>query len=62
MAKLSANSGDPDQTPPGVWSGSALFAIYPFRVLQTTMGLKYRVLSSRKHAYLILTPLNPTFI
>ena len=35
MAKLFVNSGDPDQTPR---SGSALFAIYPFTGLPTTVG------------------------
>ena len=34
MPELFANSGDPDQMP---HSGSALFANYPFRGLQTTM-------------------------
>ena len=38
MAKQFVNSGEPDQTPQNVWSGSALFANYPFRGLQTTKG------------------------
>ena len=37
--------GDPDQR--GVWSGSALFANYPFKSLQTTMGLN--IMNSTKH-------------
>ena len=38
--ELYANSGDPDQTPRSVVSnlGSALFAKYPFRGFQTTVG------------------------
>ena len=35
MIELFANCGDPDQGP---HSGSALFANYPFRGFQTTMG------------------------
>ena len=40
LVEIYANSGDPDQTPRSVASalGSALFANYPFRDLQTTMG------------------------
>ena len=40
MAKLFANSGGPDQMPHSAASdlGLALFANYPFRGLQTTMG------------------------
>ena len=37
MVELFANSGDPDQMPHAT-SGSALFANYPLRGLQTTMG------------------------
>ena len=38
MAKLFVNSRDPDQTTfCGVWSGSALFAKYHFKGLQTKM-------------------------
>ena len=36
MIELFANKGDPDQTTHSV--ASALFASYPFRSLQTTMG------------------------
>ena len=40
MAKLFANTEDPDQMPhPAIWSGSALFDNYPFTGLPTTMGL-----------------------
>ena len=39
MAKLFANSGDPDQTPYSAAADLGLqFANYPFRGLQTTMG------------------------
>ena len=39
MAKLFANSGDPDQTPPSAASDLGLqFANYPFTGLPTTMG------------------------
>ena len=38
MAKLFANSVDPDQMPQNIVSGSALFAIYPFRGPQSTIG------------------------
>ena len=55
------NSVDPDQTAPlgAVWSGSILFA---FAILSDTLVFKNLGHSSRKHAYVILTPLNPTFI
>ena len=38
MAVVFANSEDPNQTP---YSGSALFANYPFKGLPTAMGEKY---------------------
>ena len=37
MAKLIVNSVGPDRFC-GIWSGSALFASYPFEGLQTKMG------------------------
>ena len=43
MAKLCANSEDPDQTPRS--SASALFANYSFRGLPTTMGRETDTLS-----------------
>ena len=38
MVELFANSGDPDDPFWDVWSGSALFASYPFRGLQSSVG------------------------
>ena len=50
MAKLFANSGER-----GIWSGSALFANYPFMGLPTTMGaqlFKINIVKARLKGHL----------
>ena len=39
MARLFANSGDPDQMPQNIWGWFALFVTYTLGDLQTEMGL-----------------------
>ena len=74
MAKLFANNGDPDQTLHYAASVLSLHCL-PVTLLGVSRLKRVNIIlsvsksqkmwhmySSQKHAYIILTPLNPTFI
>ena len=57
MFELFANSGDPDQTPRSAASDLGLHCLPVTRLGVSSL----QWVTSRKHTYMILTPLNPQF-